>query len=351
MINSQLPYNQLSPLTAIDFSADSELNSALESCQKALFYLNGYLDAQPFDSFRSLLQIADCKYSFDMENRSISLKRLFEAYSSENHLKDDTAMQIFNSIQWFGKSNAKGLAGFEPHYMQFKRTTEVYRERKESSIKSYFTNLTLYTAPANTQVLRKLRTDIDQVLRQPLSMHSLFYASLCHFQMRALAPFNSMNGHGARAHTVLALARMGLSLKFIPLSMVLIKQKETYNALMRDTVQSGTYKAWCLFIIHSIEEAAQVYLTKLNQYRVLQKRNRDMILKYTDYNLQGDALNDFVMSSPFIKPGLLIKGLDCHRHTAYMYLSHLVKMGILTEKTSGREKLYFNRDLLEILST
>jgi Fic family protein len=61
-------------------------------------------------------------------------------------------------------------------------------------------------------------------------------------------------------------------------------------------------------------------------------------------------LGVLIMRHPYIKVIDLVAALQCHRQTAATYLKHLVKMGILIEKTSGREKMYLNKELLDILA-
>lgn len=91
---------------------------------------------------------------------------------------------------------------------------------------------------------------------------------------------------------------------------------------------------------------------KLDLMKRIKKRmiwTADLINKYTEYNLPSE-LNEVIYESLFIKTADLIGRMNCHRHTAYKYLEHLMKIGILAEKRSGREKLYFHKELYDMIS-
>lgn len=75
-----------------------------------------------------------------------------------------------------------------------------------------------------------------------------------------------------------------------------------------------------------------------------------MLSKYTAYNLPAGGLLKVLFSRPYIKTVHLVDELDCHRQTAYTYLEHLVRLGLVVEKKSGREKLYLHKELLDIIS-
>ena len=354
MINSQLPHNQLKPLSELNIHNHIDLNLASESCWKAIYHLNGYVDAQVnngVQNFFNLMELMDCKYSFDLEGISISVQRLLEAYSSENNLKEVNAKLIIKSIEWKDEIDSLNIQSLAPTFMfPNKKQSELFREKRELRIQSYFTNLCLYTTPNNPSLIQYLKNDLDKGLKQMNKVGSLQNLALLHYQFRALSPYLLMNGHSARTLSKLFLRENGLLYSCLPISSVLIKDKESYNALLRDVLIHQSFENWILFMTQKFEEAVVLLLDKTKSFVQLRKKFNDQLDKYTDYILPSEALLEVLFTKPYIKPKMICAALGCHRQTAYTYLDHMVKMGLLLEKSSGREKLYLNKEYADLLN-
>lgn len=354
MINSQLPHNQLKPLNELKIANQIDLNFASESCWKAIYHLNGYVDAQisnGIQNFFNLIELIDGKYSFDLEGISISVQRLLEAYSSENNLNEINAKLILKSIEWKDEIDSLTVQNLAPTFMfQNKRQSELFREKRELRVQSYFTNLCLYTTPNNPSLIQYLKEDLDKGLKQMNKTSSLQNLALLHYQFRALSPYTVMNGHSARTLSKLFLRENGLLYNCLPISSVLFKDKESYNSLLREVLIHRSFEKWILFMIQSIEDSAILLLEKTRSFIQLRKKFKDQLEKYTDYFLPADELLEVLFLKPYIKPKMICSTLGCHRQTAYTYLDHMVKMGLLLEKSSGREKLYLNKEYSDLLN-
>lgn len=354
MINSQLPSDRLPALKDIQIPEDNFLRRALDECREALFHLNGYLDGLATEerlSFCNLIKVCEHRHSFDLESYSVSLIRLFEAGSSENFMKDEKVIRIYKAIEKYDELEFVSVRTMEPDFMPgFRNAGDLFRERKESRITSYFTNLTLYTAPMSTSKIRALREDLDKHMQKGRQADELINICLSHFQFRALAPYTVMNGYAARTAMHAGLGKLGLIYDVLPVSQCINANKETYNTLMRDTLQSGKYSSWCVYCLGVMRDAARIMLDKIRRIRILRKKLGDQISKHSEYKLPSVELLHLLLSGPFVKTSMLVKEIGCHRQSAYVYLEHLKNMGILTEKGSGREKLFLHKELLTILS-
>ncbi|HEY1047958.1 MAG TPA: hypothetical protein VGF79_16070 [Bacteroidia bacterium] len=347
MINSQLPFNRLKILSERTPSNSPLVQNAAATCLNALHYLKGYRDAMPkMEGILRLLRLTEARISFEMDGLPVSLLRLMEADASENHLDDELCAAIIRSAHQFSNKKAINLVDLNPDGPG-KKSNQLYREKKEITVKSYFTNLTLYTAPSGSQLLRKLRRDLDEVLyAEPEDLQSI---SSIHYQLRAVSPFPQLNGHSARNSTTLLLQNLGFSDGFILFCDALADEKENYQNLMRNMMQAEALTDWHLFIFDRMEKATSKLVGLLKKVKEQSKRSEELINKYTDFNMPN-GINAILYEHVYIKPIDIISALGCHRQTAYGYLSHLIKMGLLTEKRSGREKLYFHKDLFDLLS-
>jgi Fic family protein len=354
LLNSQFPYNQLPHLQQIVVAHHPLLQQACRNCWNSLYQLHGFIDAFPAKSLQDdlmLLQITEAKFSFELDNRPISFTRLFEAFSSENLLGDEIPKTISNYISWYRTNRKISLEALKPVYAQLKKRQSLFRDKKEISVRSYHTNLALYTAPDHPGILRSLKEDLDHSFHNHHShMDELVQMSLCHFQIRALSPYNELNHHVARSYTQLWLKSQNFNFVFLPISKIIYSSREKYQALMREVANSKNYEDWCIYLIDTLNEAALYTIRKLKEIQSLKKATLELMAKYTEYHLPANELLPVIFSRPFLKPKYLTTPLHCHRHTAYAYLGHLVKAGILIEKKSGREKLYLHKQLFDVLS-
>jgi hypothetical protein len=354
LLNSQFPYNQLPKLHDITLEISPALENACKTCWKSLYHLHGYIDALSPESLKDdllLLQISDAKYSFDLDHEPVSFTRLFEGFSSENTLNDKTLTMIFHYISYLQSTHKIDLNTLKPAYSHsYKRNQDLFRDKAEVNVKSYHTNLTLYTAPNQAFVMNPLKHEIDLLFGKPAREDELIDMSLCHFQLRAISPYTHLNHHVARVYTQLWVKSLRLNFNFLPISRIISQDRETYQVMMRTVVNDNKYADWCHYFIEIVNEGSRYLLDRLKMIQGLKKHTLEMMDKYTVYKLPATELLPVVFSRPFIKPKYLVDKLHCHRQTAYIYLEHLVKAGILIEKKSGREKLYLHKRLFDVLS-
>jgi len=353
MINSQIPYNKLPLLSVRSETLALESAPLMTEAIRAIDYLHGFLDGfddELYQDYIRNLQFSELRNSLDLEGFPVALNRIFEADNSENALQDEMLSAIIDYHNKVRQMRFLQLDSIKPtSFKLVLKNADQYRERKEHTIKSYFTNLTLYTAPNQTSVLLSLRQDLDNYLSNKNNLKTIEAASLLHFQLRAIAPFNHFNGVIARTVHVQCLKWYGLTTSYLPVSSQLLRRKEDYQTLMRDSIQRGELTDWYRLMALVIAEAARELPGQLKSLSKLKRQLIEQINKYTDYTMPSE-LGVLIMKHPYIKVIDLVAALQCHRQTSATYLGHLVKMGILIEKTSGREKLYLNKELLDILA-
>jgi Fic family protein len=349
MLKSQFPYNELKSIQDWKFVPNDSLKLEVQVFENSLNYLKGYLDAlQYFDlkAFNQMIKLNEMKHSYDLENIHLSQQRLFESYASENALNDDLARQMIDDLKQYDWLFLDDLTLFQSKIFDHKRQK---RTKKEPTIKSYHTNLTLYTCPNSPLLIKNLTNALINELDEFKQNPTLIALPLLHLQIRGLGLYPTNNGHSAR---LILHAMLQLFIKqviVLPLSKAILENKEDYQVLLKKALLDQQYHDWCVFIIQQLNKSAFVYIEKLKKYMQLRQQVDEMIQKYTAYKMPSPALLNTLFHSPYIKPKHLMDALKCHRHTAYTYLEHLVKMGILIEKKSGRERLFLNKGLMDVL--
>jgi Fic family protein len=88
---------------------------------------------------------------------------------------------------------------------------------------------------------------------------------------------------------------------------------------------------------------------RIGNYLALRKSAYEQMNKYLDYVLPSDAILKVLFEQPYINAKRMCKLLNCHRQTAYLYLTHLCKLGLLIPKKMGRETLYLHKAYFDLL--
>jgi Fic family protein len=350
-MNFQLPFNELGLIEQYKFQSSDKLQSQLLASTAALHQCYGYSLALPSDvlmPFMRMMHMVELKNSFELEGMPIAYARLFEALGMEAQIKDKTIQLILAARA--GAQSLQGLKGLELDSLKLQaKTIELYRHKTDQKILSYYTNLCLYTPPSSAAVLEKLKQNLHQHLLTENTQQTLEQQAIIHFQIRAVAPFVAQNGIIARQYALNALQQLKLDFIPLPISLIIQQQKEHYNALIKESLQTKQMQAWIEFYAQILQDAAQQMHKRIGYYLALRKSAYEQMNKYLDYVLPSDAILKVLFEQPYINAKRMCKLLNCHRQTAYLYLTHLCKLGLLIPKKMGRETLYLHKAYFDLL--
>ena len=352
-MNFQLPFNGLGLIEQYKFQSTESLTDQLLETTAALHQCYGYTIALPTEvllPFMRMMQIVELKNSFELEGMPIAYSRLFEALCMEAKIKDKTIQQILASRS--GIQINQGIKGLELESIKTQsKSSDIYRHKTDQKIMSYYTNLCLYTPPSSAAVLDKLKQNLQQHLLSASDQKSIVQQAILHFQIRAVAPFITQNGIVARHYSIQALQNLQLDFFSLPIAYSLQPKKEQYNTLIKESLQTKQIDNWVILYAQCMQEAAQHLQKRIGQYLVLRKSVFEQMHKYLDYVLPSETLLKALFEQPYINANQICKALNCHRQTAYLYLTHLCKLGLLIPKKIGRETLYWHKAYFDLLSS
>lgn len=311
---------------------NNALLKAVTACWKSISALNGYWQAVESefvaDEIR-LLHLCEIKNALEHDQLSIALIRLLEASASENALNEPLALLIRDMM-----TTSLGIRHSSSHLLMLNyQSLPVNRREKEQLL---------------TQTLRK---DINQYFETPVDLDPLLQMALIYGYM--IHPENTLKYKYLMADYFVnfKMFENGHILQpFLPLAFVFRTDNRTRSAIIREGYGSGNLQEWCLYFLQQINKAAAYRWYQIKNMVQQRKATLDLLSKHTAYPLPSKELNTLLASSVFIKAGDIIQTMPCHRQTAYAYLQQMVSLGILTEKKSGREKLYFHKRLYDILA-
>ena len=172
-----------------------------------------------------------------------------------------------------------------------------------------------------------------------------------HYQFEAIHPFFDGNGRTGRILCILFLIhRELLELPILYLSKAIIETKTDYYKLLRQVTASDSWEPWVLYMLDVIEKTAVDTRMKIIAIReLLEKTIEDARVKLPA-RVYSKELIELLFHQPYTKSRFLVDAGIAERKTAAEYLKELENIGILKSKKLGKENLYLNVKLYDLLS-
>ncbi|MDR0527236.1 MAG: Fic family protein [Spirochaetaceae bacterium] len=216
-----------------------------------------------------------------------------------------------------------------------------------TSLVNSTTNEIIYTPPQDYQEIKVLLDNFCAYMNN--EEDSLWKMAVLHYQFETIHPFYDGNGRTGRILNVLYLIlKHHLDTPILYLSSYIIKAKNTYYALLQEVREKNNWDNWILYILDGIEQTSKHTLKKIKAIRNL--------LESTLYNVQtacpkiySKELVEIVFENPYSKIDFLVNKLNINRKTASKYLKELEANNFLTHIQAGKETLYINTALMDLL--
>lgn len=179
----------------------------------------------------------------------------------------------------------------------------------------------------------------------------LIKLALIHYQFEAIHPFFDGNGRTGRIINILYLAMKGLlDLPVLYLSKYIIDRKMEYYRLLRQVTEKGAWEPWILFALEAIETTADFSRRRILAIRDLMEETLALARQKLPPRVYSKELIEILFRQPYTKGQFLVEAAIAERQTAAQYLSQLEKIGVLRRHKVGRENLYLNVKLYDLLS-
>lgn len=217
-------------------------------------------------------------------------------------------------------------------------------------LKNDKTGAVVYTPPQDkAEILSLLTNFINHYNQKDDDLSPLINLAILHYQFESIHPFYDGNGRTGRILNILYLILNGLiDVPILYLSSYIIKNKPEYYRLLNRTNREGTWEEWILYMLKAVESTSKDTIA-----RIVSIKNQ---LDSTILNVQEKApkiyrkeLVELLFEQPYSKIDFVVDKLNVERKAASRYLKELENIGIVASQKVGRETLYINKDLIEIL--
>ena len=141
-----------------------------------------------------------------------------------------------------------------------------------------------------------------------------------------------------------------MDLPALYLSSYILKHKSQYYINLRNVTEKNDWESWILYMLDMVEVTARSGRERIEKIEnLMSKMATEIRLKLP--KVYSKDLLEILFQLPYTKRSFVeMKGLG-NVKTSGSYLRLLEEEGFLTSTTVGKEKLYLNLQLMEILRT
>lgn len=359
------PYNSLPLLPPDDDSIEKkEVFKALINANKALAELKGIAKKLPNQSMLvNTIALREAKASTEIENIFTTDDELYKALTISEYGDKGNVKEVLRYRQalWKGynhivKNQALTTETLIDIYQEIKQLTDGIRPPQTETVilkrgSGQLRGEVVYTPPRGTQVIhQKLNNLIEYINDDSKYPHDpLLKIAISHYQFEAIHPFRDGNGRAGRILSILLMVQKHLlEVPILYLSAYIIKEKEEYYELLKNVTVLRRWDPWILYILKAIEETSQYTINKIEEIDRLFSRTTELINEKHP-SIRKEFIEK-LFEQPYISPKKLLDNNIKSLNTAKKYLQQLEDIGILAAEKIGKEVVYLNIDLYNILS-
>lgn len=233
---------------------------------------------------------------------------------------------------------------------QLVNNTAGIRSLPGTVLKNDTTGEVVYTPPQDKgEILDLLSNFITHFNQNEEDLSPLINLAILHYQFESIHPFYDGNGRTGRILNILYLILNDLiEVPILYLSSYITENKPEYYRLLNHTNRTGEWEEWIVFMLRAVGETSLKTIAKINSIRELLDLTIEEVQQKAP-KVYKKELVELLFEMPYSKIELVVNRLQVERKAASRYLRELESIGILESQRVGRETLYINRRLIEIL--
>lgn len=208
----------------------------------------------------------------------------------------------------------------------------------------------VYTPPEGEPLLRDLLANWERFMHEAAELDPLIRLAVGHYQFEAIHPFTDGNGRTGRIlNSLFLIQEKLLSLPILYLSRYFIDHRADYYRLLLAVTRDAAWEEWILFVLRGVEETSRWTTEKIDAIRTLSAKTAENVKKKLPkiYSLE---LVNLLFELPYCRIANVVAAKIAERQAASRYLKQLVEIGVLEERSAGREKLFLHAKLLRLLT-
>jgi Fic family protein len=208
----------------------------------------------------------------------------------------------------------------------------------------------VYTPPQDKdEILDLLSNFLEYFNINQNEIPPLINLAILHYQFESIHPFYDGNGRTGRILNILFLIINDLlDIPILYLSSYINENKSEYYSLLNTVNKTDEWEEWILYILKAIEETSVLTIVKINSIKKLLDETI-IVAKEKAPKIYRKELIELLFEQPYSKIEFVVNRLGVERKAGSRYLKKLEEIGILKSQKIGRETIYINSKLIEIL--
>lgn len=334
-----------------------EVLKQLAKANRSLAELKGYSDIIPNKNILiNAVTIKEAKDSSEIENIITTHDDLYKAISNASGASAEAKEVVnYRTALWKGYELVKNSNMLTTNMIIEIQSIIEYnnagiRKLPGTVLRNERTGDIVYTPPAGEDEIIKLLNNLEEYINYDYSdLDPLIKLAVIHYQFENIHPFYHGNGRTGRIINVLYLVLKKLiDSPILYLSSYIIRNKAGYYKLLQEVRTHDNWQDWIIYILKGIEETAEETL------RLVKMINREVEsmsaeIKERLPKLYSKELIELLFYEFYTKIVYIENGLSVTRKTAANYLSTLEEEGFLTSERIGKERIYQNKRLYDLV--
>ena len=212
------------------------------------------------------------------------------------------------------------------------------------------TNEVVHTPPQNETEIRELMHNLELFINQNDDYDPLIQMALIHFQFESIHPFYDGNGRTGRILNSLYLVlKEKLSEPILYLSNYIMENKQQYYTLLKQCNEDiANIKDFVIYILKGISETSKNTINLILRINQSIEITKDM-MKNRLPDIYRYEIVEHLFSFMNTKNEFFRENLNISRATATKYLKLLEKEGFIISEQLGKEVIYKNVQLLNLI--
>lgn len=332
--------------------------AALNEASRSLAELKGFANSISNQHILiNAITLNEAKDSSEIENIVTTHDSIYKVLT-ESGYKEESAKEVvdYRSAIWRGYEIIKEKGFISTNVLV--ELQEMIEHNKAGVRKNPGTKLVnsksgevIYIPPQDEKEIRDLLKNLEDYINEADDeVDPLIKMALIHYQFESIHPFYDGNGRTGRILNVLYLVLNNLlDSPILYLSNYINKNKEEYYRLFTEFRENNNYEEWIIYILKGIEETSKntIKLIKLIQNE-MKSYKEEFINKLP--KIYSDELLDSLFFEVYTKINYIEGRCGVTRQTAATHLNSLVNAGLLEYEKVGRESIYKNTRLINLLS-
>lgn len=355
--NPEVPYNELPLLPPnTDFETKVILKKLI-SASRALSELKGAITNLPNPTlFIDTINLQEAQASSAIENIITTQDELFRASVAEKNYENSATKEVmhYKDALWFGVQQIEKrpimTTNLFINLMQIiKENQSGIRNTPGTQLKNPATATVVYTPPEGENIIRDKLKNLEDFIHAEDQIDPLVKMAIIHYQFEAIHPFFDGNGRTGRIILLLYLKMTELlNLPALYLSDYIIQNKDQYYSNLRKVTEENNWEDWILYMLDMVEKTA---LKGRKQIAAIEELMNEMSKDIQNKlpKVYSKDLVELLFRLPYTKRSQLEAAGIGTIKTVGVYLKELEAAGFLKSETVGKEKLYLNFRLLEVL--